>query len=196
MKAATAEKILSNDNDLRSEMNDATIDGNAERGEFAFVFGLDVIDGIIGVEIKGDVIDGEIEQLKLLERIIEERAVIGFEMQLTVGFDDASILVEEIDIGETALGMLIPRPRIAEIDIDAVDGMLDENLIDVGDIEDGEPDVMKVEVANLTSGGVENGSLRLEAEEIYIGILMSDGGNEIALAGAELDVKFFIADSD
>lgn len=42
------------------KMHDATIDGGAECGKFSFVFGLNVIGGLIGVEIESHIIDGEI----------------------------------------------------------------------------------------------------------------------------------------
>ena len=168
-------------------MNDATADRAAEGGELTLVFGLNVIDGGIGMEIEGNVIDGEIECGELPEGIIEERAVIGFEMQLTLGLNDPSILIKEIDIGETAFGMLIARPWIAEVNKDPVDLIGGEDQIDIIDIENGEPDVGKVKCIDLTGGGIKDSCLRLEPDEIDIGILGSDLGNEIALAAPEFN---------
>ena len=65
---------------IRLKMNDATIDGDAERGKFSLVLGLNVVGRIIGMEIESYAIDVEIEQLELFERVIEQRTVIGFEL--------------------------------------------------------------------------------------------------------------------
>lgn len=156
-------------------MNDATIDGSAEGRKFPFVFGLNVIDEIVGVEIKSNIIDGEIEQSELLKGIIEERAVIGFEMQFTVGLDDATIFIEEINIGQTAFRVFISWPRVAKINVDAVDLIIGKNIIDIGYVEGGDANIFEIEIADFASGGVKHGRFGFEPDEIYIGILVCDG---------------------
>ncbi len=163
-------------------MHDATIDGRAERGKFPFVFGLNVVGRIVGVKVEGDVVDVETEQLELLEGIIEERAIVGLEMKFGARLEDATVLVEKIYVGETALGVLVSRPRIAKIYIEAIDLVVGKNFIDVGDVEGGKSDVFQLELAALTSGGVKDGGLRLESDEIDLGILSGDRRNKIALA--------------
>ena len=140
-------------------MDDATIDASAERGKFPFVFCYDVIGGWIGVQVEGDIIDAEIEEGELFKGIIEERTVIGFEMQFAVRFNDVAIHIQKIDIGETALGVFITGPWVAEIDINAVDLIIIENLIDIGDVEGGETNIIEIEIAAFASGGVKDGRL-------------------------------------
>ena len=136
------------------EMNDTTIDWGAEGGKFPFVFGLNVIDGLIGVEVEGHIINGEIEQCELFKGIIEERAIIGFEMQFAIGLYDVAIFIQKIDVGEAAFCVFIARPRVAEIDINAVDLIIIENLIDVGNVKRGEPYIFEIEIADFAGGGV------------------------------------------
>ena len=171
------------------EMDDATVDGRTEGGKFPFVFGLNVIGRRVGVKVESDVVDVEIEQLELLEGVIEERAIIGLEMKFGAAFEDSTILVEKINVGETALGVLISRPGIAKIYIEAIDLVGGKNFIDVGDVESGESDVGQRKVAALTSGGVKDGGFRLEPDEIDLGKLRGDRRNEIALADPELHEK-------
>ena len=134
-------------------------------------------------------VDVEIEQLELLEGVIEERAIIGLEMKFGAAFEDSTILVEKINVGETALGVLISRPGIAKIYVEAIDLVVGKNFVDVGDVESGESDVGQRKVAALTSGGVKDGGLRLEPDEIDLGMLRGDRRNEIALTDSELHEK-------
>ena len=121
-------------------MYDATIDVGTERGKFPFVFCYDVIGGWIGVQAEGDIIDAENEEGELFKGIIEERTVIGFEMQFAVRFNDVAI-------------------HIQKIDINAVDLIIIENLIDIGDVEGGETNIIEIEIAAFASGGVKDGRL-------------------------------------
>lgn len=110
----------------------------------------------------------------MFKGIIEERAVIGFEMQFSAGLDDVAVFVQKIDVGQTALGVFIARPRVAEIYINAIDLIVIENLIDVGDVEGGEPNIFEFEIADFAGGGVKHGRFRFEPDEIYIGVLPGD----------------------
>ncbi len=144
------------------------------------------------MQIESNFVDGRSDQSELLERVLEQRAIIGFEMQFAVRLQNSPILVEKIDVRQTAFRMFVSRPRITEIDVNAIDFMFGKNLVDVCDIKDGKSDIAERFVSHLPRGGVENRGFGFQTDEVDIGSLLGDCGNEIALADSEFQIQFCI----
>ena len=78
--------------------------------ELALIFRHDVVRAVLGVQVVRDILDLEARLRKLLEREVEERAIVRLEVELARLLEQAAVLLEEADVREAALRMALLRP--------------------------------------------------------------------------------------
>ena len=62
------------------------------------------------MQVVRDILDLEARLRKLLEREVEERAIVRLEVELARLLEQAAVLLEEADVREAALRMALLRP--------------------------------------------------------------------------------------
>ena len=146
---------------------DQGLDLDAHFGEHALVLGADVPLRLVLVQVKGlpgDLVAGSGE---ILQAVAEQVVVISLEVDLAAVLEEFAVLDELAGIGEPVLvGGSVLAPRVAEVDIDAADGILGgEHALDALDV--GAHDLHVVDGA--ACGGVGRFDLPLGEDEHLIG---------------------------
>ena len=92
--------------------------------------------------------------------------------------------------------MALLRPRIAEVDVEAVDFALAEDVLDVVDVKDKQAHILELFLRDLLGRRIEHILLHLDADVVDVRVELSQLADEIALARAELDMKGRLAAED
>ena len=74
----------------------------------------------VGVKIPGHLGEGEAELGDLLHGELKQGGVVRLEVDLAAQLEHSAVELQEIPVGQAALGVALAGPRIAEVDIDAV----------------------------------------------------------------------------
>lgn len=100
-------------------VTDQTADRIALLEEFLFVFGHNVIRcRTVGVQIEAAFVEDPSGLLDLLQREIEQRTVIGFELDHAIRCQETVVPLQKLAGGQTALGMAVLWPWIGEVEVD------------------------------------------------------------------------------
>ena len=176
---------------------DEGLDLDAHLGEHPLVLGADVPCRLVLVQVEGlpgDLVAGSGE---VFQTVAEQIVVVGLEIDLAAVFEEGAVLDELAGIGEAVLvGGGILAPRVAEIDVDAVYGILRrEDALDALDVGAHDLDVVDG-AARLLIGGLD---LALGQNEDFVGdvdaevVVLRVGagqlGDKAALAAAQFQHK-------
>ena len=92
--------------------------------------------------------------------------------------------------------MALLRPRVAEVDVEAVHLALCEDVLDVIDVEDEQAHILELLLRNLLGCRVEHVLLHLDADVVDVRMELGKLADEVALARAELHVEWRLAAED
>ena len=133
--------------------------------------------------------------IKVALRICKEGVVIGFEDKLPARQQNLFVALELTGVREPPLVMLRLRSRIAEIDIDAADGIIPVHIFgNAFNIHCGEHDVIRlaarfaIGILQIASGGAEDGIFHVDADIIDLRVGGRERRKEQPLAAAKLQL--------
>ena len=145
------------------------------------------------MQIIGDIAQLEEAALHLRQAPGKEVGVVGLEMDLAAELQDLLVFFQEGVVGQAALGVLLARPGVAEVDVEQVDLIVGEKLVDVRRVERDEEDVFEA----LADRGLHREHQRvlhaLDGDEQDIGFGLRGLDGELALAAADLDAQLTAA---
>lgn len=97
------------------------VDARTLRGEFLLILGHDVALEVRVVQVERDVLEQPAELADLLKAPLEKALIVGLEAQIALLPQDLIIDLQIRAPGQTALALAVGRPRIGEVQVDAVD---------------------------------------------------------------------------
>ena len=156
--------------------------------EFCLVVGHHAA-GAVGVKVIRHLAQFKAELGDLLLGESEEGGVVTLEVNLAALAQHLPVKLEEVAVGQTALGLIALGPGIAEVDVDAIDlagGEEKGQLIGVGIHEE---DVAQPRVAAALHSHHHGIGYHFDGEEQHVRFGGSGFGSEAALAAAELHAK-------
>ena len=93
------------------------------------------------MQVARDLGEGEAKLRNFFDRPLKQRVVVGLEMNLAVVLEHLAVELQEIAVRQPALGLPLGRPRVTEVDIDAVDLVCIENFGQLVGVDVDEKDV-------------------------------------------------------
>ena len=130
-------------------------------------------------------------RLKFAERKIKQPRVVGLEAQYAVRFQQRLVELKECAVGQAALVMPCLRPRVAEIEIDAIKGVQREPLGEGLGIPDDKAEILRAHF--LCHGAlycrdhhIRDALHRIEAD---LRVQRRHADRELALAAADLQMQ-------
>ena len=110
------------------------MDGRTEGVEFFLVAGHDA-DRAVRVQIIGDVPQFEEAALHFRQRPGKQIRVVGLEVDLPAELQHLLVFFQKGVVRQAALGVLLARPGVAEVDIEQVDLVVGKELVDIRRVE-------------------------------------------------------------
>ena len=133
---------------------------------------------------------------ELLQRKVEERAVVRLKDKLAAGHEEFLVASEKTVVREAALRMTRLGPRIAEVHKETIDFPRRKNFLKLGDVEDEQAHILQLLLAHLLRRRDEHILLLLDADEIDLRGALRHLTDEIALARAKFDEERRLASED
>ena len=143
------------------------------------------------MEITGHLMEGPAELGDLLHRPLKELVVVGFEMNFTRRGEDFAVLIEEIMVGQAALGLILLRPRVAEVDIDAVYLAAIEHLAELRRVAVDEVDILQASLTGALHSHHHGIGDFLHSDQQHVGLGGGGVHREATLAAAQLQTHLF-----
>ena len=139
-----------------------------EAAEFFFVFRLDIIRPVFRMKVVGHVFRFEPRRREFLQRKIEKPRIVRLENQKPAGAQNTAIPFEKRAVRQASFRVPRLRPRVAEIDIEAVRLPRRQDFLQRVNIEYEEPHVRQPRLTHPLRGLVKNPLLRLYPENARV----------------------------
>lgn len=128
------------------------------------------------------------------EGVVKETFVIGFKLEASVGCEEAGINIHENRTGQTAVRLAVLRPRIREIQVDAVHLAGGEDIRQQAGIDGQEGEIPKLGALRhpqfpLLQSLQKDGVIALDADVVDVRMQYRHLLDELTLAHADLYVK-------
>ena len=117
---------------------------------------------------------------------VEEGAVVGLEVNLAAHFQCPAVGRQEATVGQTALGLPLGGPGVAEVDVDEIHLVLGEVVGDQGGVAHHEEDVLQLQSHGPLHGDDHGVGDLLNGDEEDVRVLLGGLHGEAALAAAQL----------
>ena len=164
------------------------VDGNPLLVEFGLIVGHHTA-GAIGVEVPGDLVEGESRLGKLLQRELKQGVVVRLEVDLAVLRQHLAVEGQEIPMGQAALGLPLGGPGVAEVDEDPVHLSRGEELRQAGCVPHQEEHVAKLRLHGPLHGHHLGVGHLLHGDEQHLRVLPGSLHGEAALSAAQLQIE-------
>ena len=163
----------------------APVDGLSQSVELGLIVGHDA-HRAVGVQIPGHFREGKAELGDLLHGEFEERLVVGLEVNLAAGLEHLPVELEEVAVGQAALGVAVAGPGIAEVDVNAVHFAGSEKVGQLVGVGVHEEHVGKSRVHAPFHGHHHGVGHPLHSDEQHVRLSGGSTSSEAALAAAQL----------
>ena len=138
------------------------------------------------MQVARDLGKGEAKLRNFLDRPLKQRVVVGLEMNLAVVLEHLAVELQEIAVRQPALGLPLGRPRVTEVDIDAVDLACIENFGQLVGVDVDEEDVVQLCLRRALHRDDHRVGHLFDRDEQHVGLRRGRLDGEAALAAAEL----------
>ena len=136
------------------------------------------------MQVVGHVANVKPRQRELLQRKIEQPAIVRLEVNFAVRFENSLVQLQKAHMRQAAFGVTFFRPRVAKIYVKPVDFVLGEKFSDICHVKDNQTDVAQIFFANLTRRRQYASRFDLKPDKIYLRVALGDLRNEVAFARA------------
>ena len=142
------------------------------------------------MEVPGDLGQFKAELGQLLHRELEEGLVVGFEVDLAAHFQHLTVQLQEVAVGQAALGVALAGPGIAEVHVDPVHLTGGEELGQLIGVGVHEKDVGKTGIDTALHGHHHGVRHHFNGNEQHVRLRCGGALGEAALAAAKLHPQF------
>ena len=160
-----------------------------EAAKFLLVLCLNIVRTILGMKIVGHVFRFQSRRRKFLQRKLEQSRIVRLENQQPAWTQYATIPFQKCTVRKAALRMTGFRPRVAEIDIKAVDLSRREDFFQRADVEYQQSHVRQFCLTHPLRRLIKDILLRLDSKEVILRFPCPNLADETAFSRSKLYIE-------